>query len=181
MKTIFPVLVGAALVGFLSLTFIALPLAAQGADSSTTIGNDTEFARVQIASFSKRQVTNRQFVKGHFSNEDTGSWEEISFKGRTSYQLVQDNEKGTVLQGASSGTASAIGKSIRINLMETPWLNWTWKIDNRLDSIDETSRGGDDFAARIYVVKKAGIFGFGQVISQKVRHGAMRLNRKILK
>jgi len=43
-----------------------------------------------------------------------------------------------------------------IDLFETPFLNWSWKIDNALPNLDETIKDGDDYAARIYVVKDGG-------------------------
>ena len=36
-------------------------------------------------------------------------------------------------------------------------LNWTWKIDNVLTGVDERTRAGDDYAARVYVVFSGGL------------------------
>ena len=94
-----------------------------------------------------------------FSSGELGEWEEKSFKGKTRYRLQNDELKGSVLHAQSNGAASALGKRVRIDLTKTPYLHWAWKIDNQLDGIDEAARSGDDFAARIYVVKTAGILG----------------------
>ena len=94
-----------------------------------------------------------------FSSGVLEGWEEKSFKGKTDYQLKIDDTQGAVLHARSEGSASAIGKRIKINLTKTPYINWLWKIDNRLEDINETKKSGDDFAARIYLVKTDGIFG----------------------
>jgi len=39
-----------------------------------------------------------------------------------------------------------------IDLAETPWLHWRWRVDRGLDVSEEQTRGGDDFAARVYVM-----------------------------
>ena len=112
--------------------------------ATTNVVSEEELHRVEIA---------------RFSSGELGEWDEKSFKGSTQYRLKTDSDKGSVLHAESNGAASAIGKRVQIDLSKTPFLNWTWKIDNRLEGIDETARSGDDFAARIYVVKIAGIFG----------------------
>jgi hypothetical protein len=43
--------------------------------------------------------------------------------------------------------------------MKTPFLNWSWKIDRPYRDIDESTRGGDDFPVRVYVVAERGVFG----------------------
>ena len=40
--------------------------------------------------------------------------------------------------------------------IKTPFLHWQWKITQPLPGLDETSKGGDDYAARLYVVKSGG-------------------------
>lgn len=93
-----------------------------------------------------------------FSDTELKRWEETSFKGHTQYQVQNNNGTG-VLRAYSRGAASAIGKRVQIDLTVTPYLNWTWKVDRNLEGIAETTRAGDDFAARIYLVKRAGILG----------------------
>ncbi|MCG7985487.1 MAG: DUF3047 domain-containing protein [Candidatus Thiodiazotropha lotti] len=83
-------------------------------------------------------------------------WTEVSFKDNTTYQAV--NEKGAPpsLKAISQSSASALAKRIKVNLEKTPYLNWRWKIDQVLDKPDEQSKAGDDYPARIYVVKEGG-------------------------
>jgi hypothetical protein len=39
-----------------------------------------------------------------------------------------------------------------IDLDRTPLLSWRWRVDRGLDISDEKVKGGDDFAARVYVM-----------------------------
>ncbi len=90
-----------------------------------------------------------------FKDNGLDGWEQKSFVGETDYQLVTDNGS-TALLATSEGSASGMGKKIRVDLNKTPYLNWTWKINNKLDGLDETSKSGDDYVARLYVVKSGG-------------------------
>ena len=74
---------------------------------------------------------------------------------KTHYSLG-DNENGKFLRAEANNSASGLGKEIKINLIETPFLNITWKIEKDLSGIDEGSKKGHDYAARVFVVKKTG-------------------------
>ena len=90
-----------------------------------------------------------------FKEKGLADWEEKSFKGNTSYQVV-DLDGMKVLQAVSLMSASGLYKIYRINLKETPFLNWRWRIENRIDSGDETKKSGDDYAARVYLIIDGG-------------------------
>ena len=45
----------------------------------------------------------------------------------------------------------------KINLLETPYINITWKVEKDLSGIDEKSKKGHDYAARVFVIKKTGM------------------------
>lgn len=92
---------------------------------------------------------------GRFSNASLEGWERKSFVGETSYTFSQENGR-SVLQANSSGSASGMGRKVRIDLTKTPYVNWSWKVDRRLPRLDETTKAGDDYAARLYVVKSGG-------------------------
>lgn len=93
----------------------------------------------------------------NFSAGDLQHWEEKQFSGRTQYRIVQlDSTKA--LQAHSQGTASGLFRSQRIDLTKTPYLNWRWRVDNILQGINETTQGGDDYPARVYVVFSGGLF-----------------------
>lgn len=88
-----------------------------------------------------------------FNGSDLEGWEEKSFEGNSQYQLT-----GNGLSASCDGGASSMYRKIEINLNETPVLNWSWRV-NSMDgfSADERSKAGDDFAARIYVVRNDGL------------------------
>ncbi len=74
---------------------------------------------------------------------------------KTNYTLG-DNENGKFLRAEANNSASGLGKEILINLIETPFLNITWKVEKDLSGINENSKKGHDYAARVFVVKKTG-------------------------
>jgi len=76
--------------------------------------------------------------------------------GKTKYSLGS-NENGNFLRAEAKGTASGLGKKVKIDLKKTPFINITWKIEKDLKGIDEKSKKGHDFAARVFVVKKTGL------------------------
>jgi len=97
---------------------------------------------------------NQQTISS-FKEKGLADWEEKSFKGNTSYQVV-DLDGMKVLQAISQASASGLYKIYRINLKETPYMNWRWRIENRIDSGDETTKSGDDYAARVYLIIDGG-------------------------
>ena len=74
---------------------------------------------------------------------------------KTAYS-VGSNENGNYLKAIADNAASGLGKEIKINLNETPFINITWKIEKDLSGINEKSKKGHDFAARVFVIKKTG-------------------------
>ena len=74
---------------------------------------------------------------------------------KTLYSLGE-NENGKFLRSEANNSASGLGKEIKINLNKTPFLNITWKIEKDLKGIEENSKKGHDYAARVFVVKKTG-------------------------
>ncbi len=80
----------------------------------------------------------------------------ISSKGKTEYSLGS-NENGQFLRAEAKGTASGLGKEVKIDLNKTPFINITWKIEKDLNGIDEKAKKGHDFAARVFVIKKSGL------------------------
>ncbi len=70
--------------------------------------------------------------------------------------IVGSNENGNFLKATADNAASGLGKEIKINLDQTPFINITWKIENDLPGIKENTKKGHDFAARVFVIKKTG-------------------------
>ena len=69
---------------------------------------------------------------------------------------IGNNENGSYLKAVAENAASGVGKEIKINLDETPFINITWKIEKDLKGIKENTKKGHDFAARLFVIKKTG-------------------------
>tara|TARA_B100000965_G_scaffold144859_1_gene120662 strand:- start:1475 stop:2125 length:651 start_codon:yes stop_codon:yes gene_type:complete len=69
---------------------------------------------------------------------------------------VDSNEKGNFLKAVANNAASGLGKEIKIDLNKTPFVNITWKIEKDLKGIQEDSKKGHDFAARVFAIKKTG-------------------------
>lgn len=84
-------------------------------------------------------------------------WRERSFEGHTRYAVVE-LEGDEVLEAHAEGTASALYHSRRIDLEQTPCLHWRWRIESTFGpDIDERSKPGDDYPARVYVVRRGGL------------------------
>lgn len=89
---------------------------------------------------------------------DFDTWQERSFSGNTDYTVTTDNDLRTIVRAATNGNASALYRQGHIDLTATPCLSWRWRISATApDSLDERSKAGDDFAARVYVVKRGGL------------------------
>ena len=69
---------------------------------------------------------------------------------------IGSNENGNFLKAVADNAASGLGKEIKIDLNKTPFINITWKIEKDLRGIDENTKKGHDFAARVFAVKKTG-------------------------
>ena len=98
-------------------------------------------------------------------NDDTGikyeqksvsDWKQRSFLGNTHYSIETINDS-EVIKGSTEGQASLLYRQQQINLKETPWLSWRWRISNTYGDILERTREGDDFPARVYVSVQTGL------------------------
>ena len=90
-----------------------------------------------------------------FTEEEIKALKVKKIKGKTTYTLGF-NENGTYLRAEAEGKASGLGKEIKINLLKTPFINITWKVEKDLSGIIENSKKGHDYAARVFVIKKTG-------------------------
>lgn len=96
---------------------------------------------------------------GAFNEGSLEGWTVKEFAGATEYQILPiDSVPGSkrVLQAVSSASASGLVREISIDLEKTPYLNWSWRIEDVLPVSDERSKAGDDYPARVYVVVSGG-------------------------
>ena len=88
---------------------------------------------------------------------DVAGWEEKVFEGKTLYEAVRQDGR-SVVRATSRGTASGLFLRRRIDLEKTPILRWRWRVEGTLGDIDERTREGDDYSARVYVIRSHPVF-----------------------
>ena len=98
-----------------------------------------------------------KLVVGHFSQGVLDNWEKKEFNGDSQYQLIQVDDQ-MILKGTAKSSASGLFKKIRVDLSKTPFLNWSWRVEKPHPPLDETTKQGDDYAARVYIVVDGGLF-----------------------
>lgn len=101
-------------------------------------------------------MANGNIAVGEFSKGQLTGWETKEFSGKTQYQIAAEGNT-KVLKATSNSSASGLGKKIKIDLTKTPVMNWSWRIDKKLGKLNEQSKQGDDYAARVYVIVDGGI------------------------
>jgi hypothetical protein len=92
-----------------------------------------------------------------FNAIDMLHWEDRIFSTTTEYRgVLVDGER--VVRARADDSASALYQRRNIDLNRTPYLQWRWRIERTLGSeVNERSHDGDDFAARVYVVRNGGL------------------------
>lgn len=99
---------------------------------------------------------------GRFSIGDLQGWDTRSFKGETEYRIVNDGG-ARVLSARTNGGASGRFRKVKINLTQTPFINFSWKVSGVYKDINEATKSGDDFPARVYVVHERGLMGMSSI------------------
>jgi hypothetical protein len=66
----------------------------------------------------------------------------------TRYDLVTDDGV-VVLHARADKAASGLGQKVRVDLKETPWLTWRWKVDAPVSGADPSAASREDAPARI--------------------------------
>ncbi len=84
-------------------------------------------------------------------------WERRDFAGETRYTLA-DIDGRRALRADSVAAASALYRRQRVDLQVTPFLNWSWRVEALVEGADPLTKAGDDYAARVYVVVRRGLF-----------------------
>ena len=93
-----------------------------------------------------------------FTNEELAELNVRKVRGADNKTIytVGSNDNGNFLKAVADNAASGLGKEVRIDLNNTPFINITWKIEKNLPGIKESTKKGHDFAARVFAVKKTG-------------------------
>lgn len=84
------------------------------------------------------------------------AWGEKTFEGHTAYRVVE-HDGAPALEAKAQGQASARFLEEDISLDDTPYLKWCWQVESIYPALDEKTKNGDDYPARLYVVNKTGI------------------------
>ena len=90
-----------------------------------------------------------------FTEDELKSLKVKKVKGKTSWSLGS-NKDGNFIKAEADGKASGLGKELKIDLLKTPFINITWKVEKDLSGIVENSKKEHDYAARVFVIKKTG-------------------------
>ena len=114
------------------------------------------YALLTGIALSTSAMANGNVAVGEFSKGQLAGWEAKEFSGKTQYQIAAEGNT-KVLKASSNSSASGLGKKIKIDLNKTPVMNWSWRIDKKLGKLNEQSKQGDDYAARVYVIVDGGI------------------------
>jgi hypothetical protein len=80
-------------------------------------------------------------------------WQVLTFPRiprHTRYTVVPE-EDGHVLRAESHGAAAGLYRPVELDPRIYQLLTWRWKVDRVLEAADARTRGGDDYAARVYV------------------------------
>ena len=117
------------------------------------------FLKILLFSFFSISLANAENINVfNFTENEIQSLEVRKVRGadnKTEY-LLGSNENGNYLKAVADNAASGLGKKVAIDLNSTPFINITWKIEKDLKGINEKSKKGHDFAARVFVIKKTG-------------------------
>jgi len=84
-------------------------------------------------------------------------WEKKVFHGETVYRPGLEEGRPAV-KAESRASASALIYRISFDPVSNPRLSWSWKIARTIRKGDERTKGGDDYAARVYVVFPSVLF-----------------------
>tara|TARA_B100000214_G_scaffold107361_1_gene75579 strand:- start:839 stop:1456 length:618 start_codon:yes stop_codon:yes gene_type:complete len=114
-----------------------------------------------IALFLICLTTNAQEFRIDFSDEGMKLLKKRGFGKKTIYTNGKD-DKGWFLKAEADGTATGLGMEIKKDLLEEmPFLNISFKIEKDFDSIDQKTKDGHDWSARVMV-------GHGKKIGSKL-------------
>lgn len=84
-------------------------------------------------------------------------WAAHSFSGETAYRTGSHGGEAAV-HARCDAAASGLFRDEPVDLTRTPIIEWRWRVDQvAVSSAPERSKPGDDFAARLYVVRDGGM------------------------
>ena len=114
------------------------------------------FLRMALASLTFLSTANAEKITVFdFTEREFKTLKIKKVKGETTWTLGS-NQNGNFIKAEAKGKGSGLGKEVLIDLLKTPFINITWKVEKDLSGIVENSKKGHDYAARVFVIKKTG-------------------------
>ena len=109
-------------------------------------------AVLAFVSLSSAAVAKTVFLDERFATLD--QWQPLTFPkiDRHSTYAISQCEKTTCLQMESNNAASGLILKQTFNIYQYPILKWRWKVSNVYRKGDSSTKKGDDYPARLYVV-----------------------------
>lgn len=92
-----------------------------------------------------------------FDISGINQWQKESFAGNSRYAIITEGDN-EILEARSDGSASGLFYKKKIPITNNTTLNWRWKISKTWPAATETTKAGDDFPARVYIVVSDGPF-----------------------
>ena len=82
-----------------------------------------------------------------------GHWKQVSLNDQVAPNIfvarLWDGRQAIEIQ--SSNSMSLLATEVTVDLLQTPYLCWWWRVDSALKTADMQSKSGDDYAARLYL------------------------------
>ena len=114
------------------------------------------FLRMALASLTFLSTANAEKITVFdFTEREFKTLKIKKVKGETTWTLGS-NQNGNFIKAEAKGKGSGLGKEVLIDLLKTPFINITWKVEKDLSGLVENSKKGHDYAARVFVLKKTG-------------------------
>ena len=98
------------------------------------------------------------FADQYLNLDDPNTWKMKQLVKTTLYDVTHKSGE-PVLTLESKHSAGLFFRMIAVDLKETPYLNWSWKISHIYNNPSEVKRSGDDFPARVLIVYEEGFVG----------------------
>jgi hypothetical protein len=84
-------------------------------------------------------VTAEKVTVFDFTEKEFKTLKVKKVKGKTTWTLGA-NQNGNFIKAEAEGKGSGLGKEVKINLLKTPFINITWKVEKDLSGIVENSK-----------------------------------------
>ncbi|MBT4288737.1 MAG: DUF3047 domain-containing protein [Deltaproteobacteria bacterium] len=98
------------------------------------------------------------FADQYLNLNEPNTWKMKQLVKTTAFNITLKSGE-PILTLESKHSAGLFYRMIDIDLKETPYLNWSWKVNHIYKNYSENQRSGDDFPARVLIVYEEGFVG----------------------